>query len=127
MAVAIDFADIQGDILRAYGNRYDRTSYVFVAGRRRRSTAARGCAGSLDQVTTAGRGTATSRLTTLNVALTTAGLAALGVGPARRRHASRRSSATGMAGRARQLGDIGASDSGQVGEPVSAPATPTCW
>ena len=27
---ALDLADIQGDILRAYGNRYGRTSYVFI-------------------------------------------------------------------------------------------------
>ena len=27
----IDLADLQGDILRAHGNSYDRTSYLFVA------------------------------------------------------------------------------------------------
>ena len=27
---ALDLADIQGDILRAYGNRYSRTSYLFI-------------------------------------------------------------------------------------------------
>ena len=27
--VSIDLADIQGDILRAYGNAYDHTAYVF--------------------------------------------------------------------------------------------------
>ena len=53
MAAPIDLADIQGDILRAYGNRYDRTSYVFVGVGDAAARRERGCAGCSSNVTTA--------------------------------------------------------------------------
>jgi len=103
----LDLEDIQGDILRAYGNAYDCTSYVFVhvddvaGGRAWLDEVA-------EHVTTAAPWTDGKPQTTLNVALTAAGLAALGVAPQivgtfafEFRH--------GMASRATLLGDVGLS------------------
>ena len=100
---ALDLADIQGDILRAYGNAYDCTSYVFVriddpqAGRAWLGDAA-------DHVTTAAPWTAGKPETTLNLALTAAGLAALGV-PADVLETFSHEFRAGMASRAKLLGD----------------------
>jgi Dyp-type peroxidase family len=108
MAVPIDFADIQGDILRAYGNRYDRTSYIFVSV----SDPATGQAwlrGICDRVTTAVEWTGPRPDTTLNVAFTRAGLAALGVSPQVVDSFSSEFR-QGMADRCRELGDVGESD-----------------
>ena len=109
---ALDLADIQGDILFAYGNAYVCTSYVFVNldgadGREWLS-------GLADRVTNAERwslgpgGETIKPATTLNVAVTAAGLAALGLS-----HDLLMTFSTefrgGMAARAAALGDVGPS------------------
>ncbi|HTN24679.1 MAG TPA: hypothetical protein VL120_11875, partial [Solirubrobacteraceae bacterium] len=106
MTVALDLADIQGDILRAYGNAYDCTTYVFVhVG----GDAAREWFGELvEHVTTAEPWAAGKPETTLNVALTAAGLDALGVGADVLDSFSFEFRA-GMASRAAALGDAGPS------------------
>jgi len=106
----IDLADMQGDILRAYGNRFDRTTYVFVGV----GDAANGRAwlrGLLEQVTTAVRWEGEGPLSTLNVALTCEGLKALGVAP-RMVESFSKEFRQGMAGRAKELRDVGASEPG---------------
>ncbi len=110
MPAPIDLADIQGDILRAYGNRFDRTSYVFVSV----GDAAHGrtwLSGLVDRVTTAVAWSGAGPEATLNVAFTHAGLAALGVGPETVASFSSEFR-DGMAGRAAELGDVGDSDPG---------------
>jgi Dyp-type peroxidase family len=108
MAARIDLADIQGDILRAYGNRYDRTSYVFVgvgdpaAGRT-------WLQGIYDRVTSAVEWTGPRPETTLNVAFTRAGLTALGVAP-RVVDSFSHEFRQGMAGRCQELGDVAESE-----------------
>jgi Dyp-type peroxidase family len=105
MPPAIDFADIQGDILRAYGNRFDRTSYVFVGvGEPERGQA--WLRGLVERVTTAVAWNGNEPESTLNVAFTHPGLVALGVGSEMAGSFSREFR-DGMAGRARQLGDVG--------------------
>ena len=104
-ASPIDFADIQGDILHAYGNAYDRTSYLFV----RVDDPDRGrdwVRGLLDGVTTAEPWGDGKPDTTRNVALTRAGLVALGV-PATAIDGFASEFREGMAERARLLGDTG--------------------
>jgi Dyp-type peroxidase family len=108
MPASIDRADIQGDILQAYGNRYDRTSYVFV----HVGEAADGRAwlsGLVDQVTTAVPWNGRRPETTLNVAFTAAGLGALGISP-RMIESFSSEFRDGMAARARELGDVGVSE-----------------
>jgi Dyp-type peroxidase family len=108
MVVPIDLADVQGDILRAYGNRYDRTSYVFVGV----GDPAAGQAwlrGIYDQVTNAVEWTGPRPDTTLNVAFTRAGLTALGVAPQVVDSFSSEFG-QGMAARCEELGDVGESD-----------------
>jgi Dyp-type peroxidase family len=108
----LELDDIQGDILRAYGNAYDCTSYAFVRIGCEPAQARAWFAGLLDHVTTAAPWTQ-KPLTTLNVALTARGLTALGVSDEtigsfapEFRH--------GMAARAELLGDSG-------------PSAPTRW
>ncbi|MEY2443137.1 MAG: hypothetical protein QOJ46_2563 [bacterium] len=106
--VELDLADIQGDILRAYGHSYDCTSYAFV---RIDEEPARGrawFAGLLDHVTTAQPWRDGKPLTTLNVALTAAGLRALGV-PAEMLRTFAVEFRIGMSARAKLLGDTGPS------------------
>ncbi|MDX6669685.1 MAG: hypothetical protein QOI91_48 [Solirubrobacteraceae bacterium] len=106
-ATGFELTDIQGDILRAYGNAYDRTSYLFT----RIDDAARGRAwlgGLADQVTSAAPWTGPKPETNLNVALTYTGLAALGV-PAGVLETFSDEFSQGMAGRADVLGDTGQS------------------
>ena len=111
-ATQLDLDDIQGDILRAYGNAYDCTTYVFL--RVREGGAARDWfAGVVEHVTTAAPWTAGKPETTLNVALTAAGLQALGVAPELRETFSFEFRA-GMAARAGVLGDAG-------------PSAPSAW
>jgi Dyp-type peroxidase family len=107
MPVAIDYADIQGDILRAYGNRFDRTSYVFVGvGEPKHGQAwLRDLVGT---VTTAVAWNGSEPESTLNVAFTHAGLIAVGVGPETAGSFSSEFR-SGMGRRAPQLGDVGAS------------------
>jgi Dyp-type peroxidase family len=108
--VRIDLGDIQGDILRGYGNDYDCTSYAFVRIECPPQQARAWFSGLIDHVTTAEPWPEQAKpLTTLNVAVTAAGLRALGV--------SERVVGSfadvfghGMASRAELLGDVGPSD-----------------
>jgi Dyp-type peroxidase family len=110
MPVPIDFADIQGDILRAYGNRFDRTTYIFVGV----GDAQRGQAwlrSVLARVTTAVNWKGNEPDATLNIAFTAAGLTALGA-PERLVDSFSKEFRQGMAGRANELGDVGDSAPG---------------
>lgn len=107
-APVLDLSDIQGDILRAYGNSYDCTSYLFVG----IADAARGRAwlrGLVDRVTSAEPWRDDKPDTALNVALTARGLAALGVSE-RMLGTFSHEFRDGMAARAELLGDIGPSE-----------------
>lgn len=106
---AIDLGDLQGDVLRGYGNRYGHVSYAFVHLGCPAEQARRWLDDVVDHVTTASPWPSGHRpATTLNVAFTTPGLRALGVPEAllgtfssEFRH--------GMAARAPILGDVGPS------------------
>jgi Dyp-type peroxidase family len=105
-AAALDLADIQGDILRAHGNRYRRTTYLFL----RVDDPQGGRAwlrGQLPHVATA-RPRDAPPPTVLNLAVTAAGVAALGAGDPRALGFSAEF-CEGMAARATTLGDAGAS------------------
>jgi Dyp-type peroxidase family len=106
-AAALDLADIQGDILRAHGNRYRRTTYLFL----RVDDPQGGRAwlrAQLPHVATASpRGAPPP--TALNLAVTAAGVAALGAGEPRALGFSGEF-CEGMAARATTLGDAGPSD-----------------
>jgi len=103
----IDYADIQGDILRAYGNDYERTSYMLA--HIEHAPGGRAWLGSLlGQVTNAEQWTGPKPETTLNVALTYAGLQALGV-PDSVLATFSDEFREGMAARSQILGDIGES------------------
>ncbi|HUR85019.1 MAG TPA: Dyp-type peroxidase [Solirubrobacteraceae bacterium] len=108
--VRMDLGDIQGDILRAYGNDYDCTTYAFVHIDGSAEQGRAWFAGLLDHVTTAAPWPKGEKpVTTLNVAVTAAGLRALGVGEEvvdTFSHEFRE----GMAGRKELLGDVGPSD-----------------
>jgi Dyp-type peroxidase family len=102
---AVDYADIQGDILRAYGNSYDRTSYLFV----QIADAAGGRAwlGELiTEVVNAEAWPDAKPSSTLNIALTCTGLRALGISEGMLATFSQEFR-EGMAARAATLGDIG--------------------
>jgi len=109
-AVRMDLGDIQGDILRAYGNDYDCTSYAFVRIECPPQQARAWFSGLIDHVTTAEPWPDQAKpLTTLNVAVTAAGLRALGVseqGVGSFSDVFR----SGMASRSELLGDVGPSD-----------------
>ncbi|MDQ8043636.1 MAG: hypothetical protein AAGC46_01285 [Solirubrobacteraceae bacterium] len=104
-ATTLDLADIQGDILRAYGNAYASTTYVFV---RIGDATAGGAwlAGLADQITNAEPWADGKPGSHLNVALTCAGLTALGL-PDDVIGSFSAEFRAGMAGRAERLGDIG--------------------
>jgi Dyp-type peroxidase family len=105
---ALDLGDIQGDILRAYGNDYKKTSYVFITVDD--AAAGRGwLAGLVDGVTTAEPWNGEKPVCHTNVAFTYSGLQALGVPPATLESFSSEFR-SGMAGRAAVLGDSGPSD-----------------
>jgi Dyp-type peroxidase family len=78
----IDLRDLQGDILRAYGNDYDHTSYAFVKLECGPEKAREWFAGLLDHITTAEPWKSGKPVTTLNVAVTATGLQALGASEA---------------------------------------------
>ncbi|MGZ8634725.1 MAG: Dyp-type peroxidase, partial [Solirubrobacteraceae bacterium] len=107
-AAPLDLADLQGDIVRAYGNAYAHTAYLFFhiddadAGRAwlRRLLA---------RVTTAEPWTEGKPEATLNIAVTAAGVKALGVPDAVIATFSREFR-SGMAARAATLGDAGPSN-----------------
>ncbi|MGH2841819.1 MAG: Dyp-type peroxidase [Solirubrobacteraceae bacterium] len=104
----MDLADIQGDILRAYGNDYDCTSYAYVKIDCPPEQARAWFGDLLEHVTTAEPWTKGKPVTTLNVAVTAHGLAALGVSPeviGSFSHEFR----DGMSTRAGLLGDVGPS------------------
>jgi Dyp-type peroxidase family len=104
-ATAIDLDDIQGDILRAYGDRYSQTSYVFI-GIGDPEIGRAWLTGLYDGVTTAAPWSGEGPETTLNVALTRAGLEALGVPPDTVESFSTEFR-EGMAARSKELGDAG--------------------
>jgi Dyp-type peroxidase family len=108
-AANMDLGDIQGDVLRAYGNDYACTSYAFVNIDCPPEQGRAWFSGLLDHVTTAEPWPKGEKpLTTLNVAVTAAGLRALGVSDgviATFSGAFRE----GMAPRATLLGDVGPS------------------
>jgi Dyp-type peroxidase family len=104
---ALDLADIQGDILRAYGNRYGRTSYVLI-GVGDAAAGRRWLQDRIDRVTTAVPWHDGRPESTFNVALTRAGLAALGVSEAKIQSFSDEF-VQGMAARAQDIGDLNAS------------------
>jgi len=106
--VTMDLADIQGDILRAYGNDYDCTSYAFVKIGCPPERARAWFSGLLEHVTTAELWDAGKPLTTLNVAVTAAGLTALGVSDEVLGSFSKEFR-EGMSSRAALLGDVGPS------------------
>jgi Dyp-type peroxidase family len=106
-AAPFDLADLQGDILRAYGNAYAHTAYIFF----RIDDAGAGRAwlrGLLPGVTTAEPWTNGKPETTLNLAVTAEGVTALGVPDAVLATFSHEFRA-GMAARAPTLGDAGPS------------------
>ena len=107
--VRMDLGDIQGDILRAYGNDYDCTSYAFVNIDCEPEQARAWFSGLLDHVTTAAPWTEGKPLTTLNVAVTVDGLRALGVSEQVVESFSDEFK-QGMAPRAALLGDVGPND-----------------
>jgi Dyp-type peroxidase family len=109
-AARIDLADIQGDILRAYGNDYDHTTYAFVHLDCPAEQARAWLSGVVDHVTTAEPWPAGEKpLTTLNVSVTAEGLRALGVSQGVIDTFSKEFRA-GMAERSVLLGDVGPSD-----------------
>ncbi|HWC27428.1 MAG TPA: Dyp-type peroxidase [Solirubrobacteraceae bacterium] len=108
----MDVGDIQGDILRAYGNDYDATTYAFVKIECPPEQARAWFADVVDHVTTAAPWPAGEKpLTTLNVAVTAPGLRALGVSEQVVESFSREFR-DGMARRSALLGDVGPSDPG---------------
>jgi Dyp-type peroxidase family len=104
-AATLDLADVQGDILQPYGNRFRHTSYVFL-GVGDAATGRAWLSDHVDRVTTAVRWTGDHPQSTFNVALTCSGLTALGVAPAAIESFSEEFQ-QGMGARAAQLGDLG--------------------
>jgi Dyp-type peroxidase family len=116
--VPIDLGDVQGDILRAYGNDYDCTSYAFVRIECPPDHGRAWFSGLVDHVTTAEPWPEGSKpLTTLNVAVTAQGLRALGVSDGVVGSFSREFR-DGMASRSVLLGDVGPSDPGEWEEGI---------
>jgi Dyp-type peroxidase family len=110
MTARIDFADLQGDILRAHGNSYDRTSYLFVGVSDDRAGRA-WLSDLIPRVTTAAWRGAERPDTALNVAFTYTGLERLGV-PEKVLDSCSKEFREGMAARADKLGDTGPSAPG---------------
>ena len=108
----IDFADIQGNILRGYGKPYVRHLVLSVdeppSARRWLFNATSGDESVVPQITT-GEPWAERRSTCVNVGITHAGLAALGVPPASL-NSFPREFVAGMAARSKLIGDTGPSD-----------------
>jgi Dyp-type peroxidase family len=110
LSVHMDLGDIQGDILRAYGNDYDATTYAFVKIECPPDEARAWFAGVVDHVTNAEPWPKGDKpLTTLNVSLTAQGLRALGVSDDVVGSFSREFR-EGMSSRSQLLGDVGPSD-----------------
>jgi Dyp-type peroxidase family len=119
-AQPIELADIQGDILSAYGNSYDRASYMLV--HVDRAAGGRAWLGSLlGRVTGAERWSGPKPQTTLNVAVTYTGLRALGV-PDGLLCGFSDEFREGMAARSELLGDVGPSDPARWEKPLGTGA-----
>ena len=113
-AVSIDLADLQGDILRAYGNAYAHTAYLFF----RIDDAGAGRAwlrALLPRVTTGEPWGDEKPTTTLNLAVTADGLRALGL-PDTVLDTFSHEFRAGMPARAETLGDAG--PSARTGRPA---------
>ncbi len=109
-SVRMDLGDIQGDILRAYGNDYDCTTYAFMKIECPPEQARAWFTGVVDHVTTAAPWPPGEKpLTTLNVSVTARGLRALGVSEEVVGSFSREFR-DGMSSRSALLGDVGPSD-----------------
>ncbi|HSV39182.1 MAG TPA: Dyp-type peroxidase [Nocardioidaceae bacterium] len=107
--MTLELEDIQGDILRAYGNHYDCTTYVFLGVRDEQSGRAL-MADLAALVTDAAPWTAESKPERhFNVAVTYYGLLALGV-PQQVADSFSPEFRLGMAARAARLGDVGPSE-----------------
>jgi Dyp-type peroxidase family len=107
-ALIVDRADIQGNVLRAYGTDYDRTSYLFA----HLDDAASGrvwLGGLVDRVTNDEEWSGPKPDTHLNLAVSCTGLVALGVPDAIVKTFSDEF-CQGMAARHADLGDLGDSD-----------------
>lgn len=116
----IDRADIQGDILSAYGNKYKRASYMLI--HVDHATGGQAWLGSLlGRVTNAERWSEPKPETTLNVALTYSGLRALGVAEELLCGFSAEFR-EGMAARAELLGDYGESAPARWEQPLGSGA-----
>jgi Dyp-type peroxidase family len=104
-APTIDLADVQGDILQGYGNRFRHTSYVFL-GVGDAATGRAWLSEHVDRVTTAVRWNGNRPESTFNLALTCSGLKALQVPPGAVESFSAEFQ-QGMGARAAELGDLG--------------------
>jgi Dyp-type peroxidase family len=107
-ALGVDRSDIQGNVLRAYGNDYDRTSYLFA----HVEDAASGrtwLGGLVDRVSTDEEWGGPKPDSHVNIAVTCAGLRALGV-PEAVIGTFSEEFREGMAARSQRLGDLGESD-----------------
>jgi Dyp-type peroxidase family len=104
-AVDIDRADIQGDILEAYGNRYSHTSYLFI-GIGDPASGRAWLSDQLPKVTTAVRWSGRRPRSTFNLAVTSSGLSALSVSVATIESFSDEFQ-QGMNASAADLGDVG--------------------
>jgi deferrochelatase/peroxidase EfeB len=113
MSTDLDLADVQGNILRGYGKKYVRHLVVTVANaaaaRRWLLDATSGDSGAAPQITTAEPWGELKRTTCVNVGITQAGLAALGV-PSASLDSFPHEFVAGMAARNMLLGDTGPSD-----------------
>lgn len=108
VAVRLDRADIQGNVLRAYGNDYRRTSYLFA--HVEDGATGRAWLGNLvERVSTAEEWAGAKPDSHLGIALTYTGLRALGV-PEPVMATFSDEFAQGMAARSAMLGDLGASE-----------------
>ncbi len=105
----IDLRDLQGDILRSYGNDYDHTTYTFVGIECPPEQARAWFSGLIGGVTTAEPWTGAKPMTHLNVAVSAPGLKALGVSD-EVVGSFAEEFREGMAKHAERLGDVGVSD-----------------
>jgi Dyp-type peroxidase family len=113
----VDLADVQGNILAAYGNRYDHAAYAFL--RVRDAARARRWIGELDVTTAVPWSNGPPRFT-VNVAFSSNGLLAVGL-PAALVETFPEEFRVGMAARAQALGDAGKSAPAHWDESLKVP------